>query len=86
LRDQGVNLVANALAHFTDHILSFFEMLRTELAFYIGCLNLRRLLIELREPICFPVPAPAGARKLSFSGVYAACLALSAGRGRRQRS
>jgi DNA mismatch repair ATPase MutS len=55
-------------------------MLRTELAFYVACLNLRRLLIELQEPTCFPVAAPAGERKLSFSGVYDACLALSAGR------
>jgi DNA mismatch repair ATPase MutS len=80
LRDQGVNLVANATAQSTDHILSFFEMLRTELAFYVGCLNLQRQLAGLREPTCFPVPAPAGERKLSFSGVYDACLALSAGR------
>jgi DNA mismatch repair ATPase MutS len=78
LRDQGVNLVANALAQATDHILSFFEMLRTELAFYIGCLNLHRQLVDMREPTCFP--APAGERKLSFSGVYDAGLALSAGR------
>jgi DNA mismatch repair ATPase MutS len=80
LRDQGVNLVANALAQSTDHILSFFEMLRTELAFYVGCLNLRRRLAELQEPTCFPIPAPAGERKLSCSGVYDASLALSAGR------
>ena len=39
LNDRGINLVANALAQSTDHILSFFSMLRTELAFYVGCLN-----------------------------------------------
>jgi DNA mismatch repair ATPase MutS len=80
LRDQGVNLVANALAQSTDHILSFFQMLRTELAFYIGCLNLQRQLTELREPTCLPVPTPAGERKLSCSGVYDVCLALTAER------
>ncbi len=80
LRDQGVNLVANALAQSTDHILSFFQMLRTELAFYIGCLNLQRQLLEMREPTCVPAPAPAGERKLSFSGLYDVCLALSAKR------
>ncbi len=42
LRDRGINLVANALARSSDHILSFFTMLRTELAFYLGCLNLHR--------------------------------------------
>jgi DNA mismatch repair ATPase MutS len=77
LRDQGVNLVANALAQSTDHILSFFQMLRTELAFYVGCLNLHRQLAEVQEPICLPVPAPYGHRKLSCAGLYDACLALS---------
>jgi hypothetical protein len=46
LNDQGVNLVANALAQSTDHILSFFNMLRTELAFYMGCLNLHAQLAK----------------------------------------
>ena len=78
LRDQGVNLVANALAQSTDHILSFFEMLRTELAFYIGCLNLRHRLTELGQPLCFPVPVGLGDRSLSFFGLYDVSLALSA--------
>ena len=33
LRDRALNLVANALAQSTDHILSYFNMLRSELAF-----------------------------------------------------
>jgi DNA mismatch repair ATPase MutS len=80
LRDQGINLVANALAQSTEHILSFLQMLRTELAFYIGCLNLQRQLVELGEPTCFPMPVAAGERKLSFRELYEVCLALSAGR------
>jgi DNA mismatch repair ATPase MutS len=80
LRDQGVNLVANALAQSCDHILSFFQMLRTELAFYIGCLNLQAKLSELQEPTCFPIPAPSGQRALSFSGLYNVSLGLTANR------
>jgi MutS-like protein len=80
LNDQGVNLVANALAQSTDHILSFFHMLRTELAFYVGCLNLHAHLGQLGEPICFPVPAAVGERKLSFSNLHDASLALSMGK------
>jgi DNA mismatch repair ATPase MutS len=79
LRDQGINLVANALAQSTDHILSFFEMLRTELAFYIGCLNLRGRLDELGQSTCFPCASPVGDRALSFSGLNDIALALSAG-------
>jgi DNA mismatch repair ATPase MutS len=52
-------------------------MLRTELAFYVGCLNLQRQLAALQEPICLPIPRPHGDRRLSCSGLYDACLALS---------
>ena len=77
LQDRGINLVANALAQSADHILSFFVMLRTELAFYLACVNLHRQLEAKRVPLCFPVPAPPGARKHSCVGLRDACLALS---------
>jgi MutS domain V len=77
LNARGINLVANALAQSTDHILSFFKMLRTELAFYIGCLNLQTFLRQMGEPTCLPVPSLAGQRKLSCSGLYDVSLALN---------
>jgi len=80
LNDQGLNLVANALAQSVDHILGFFQMLRTELAFYIGCLNLHRRLTALGEPVCLPVARPAGDGTLSFAGLYDPSLTLSMGR------
>lgn len=79
LKDRGINLVANALAQSTDHILSFFNMLRTELAFYIGCLNLHKRLAELEAPTSFPLPVPYSERKCSFTGLYDVCLALTLG-------
>ena len=80
LRDRGINLVANALAQSTDHILSFFDMLCTELAFYIGCLNVHDTLAALGAPICLPQPEPAGGRRQRCSGLYDVCLALRLGR------
>ena len=77
LEDRGVNLVANALAQSTDHILSFFNMLRTELAFYVGCLNLHGQLAQMGGPVSFPLPAAPGERSHSFKGIYDVCLALS---------
>jgi DNA mismatch repair ATPase MutS len=56
LRGRGINLAASALAQSTDHILSFFNMLRAELAFYVSCLNLHEQLVEKGEPTCFPDP------------------------------
>jgi DNA mismatch repair ATPase MutS len=81
LKDRGINLVANALAQSTDHILSFFTMLRTELAFYIGCLNLQGQLAQMEEPLCFPLPAAPGERRHAFLGLYDVCLALTMKQG-----
>lgn len=81
LKNRGLNLAANALAQSTDHILSFFTMLRTELAFYIGCLNLHGRLMQLGEPVAFPLPVAAGERRHAFRGLYDVCLALTMQRG-----
>jgi DNA mismatch repair ATPase MutS len=76
LNERGINLVANALAQSTDHILSFFHMLRAELAFYVGCLNLHDRLATKGEPTCFPLPVSSSERRHSFAGLYDVCLAL----------
>lgn len=77
LKDRGINLVANALAQSSDHIESFMNMLRVELAFYVGCLNLSAQLAQLREPTAFPVAAAAHERQHSFEELYDICLALT---------
>lgn len=77
LRDRGIVLVAKAAAQSADHIRDFFAMLRTELAFYVGCLNLYHRLTQKGECTCFPQPGPADDRRLSFRGLYDVCLALS---------
>ena len=77
LRDRGINLVANALAQSTDHVHSFFTMLRTELAFSIGCVNLHEQLTKKGEPTCFPLPMAPRQRRHSFRGLYDVCLSLS---------
>ncbi len=80
LKDKGISIVANALAQSNDHILSFFRMLRAELAFYVGCLNLHEKLAALGEPISFPQPAPCGGRRHHAFDLYDVCLALASGR------
>jgi len=80
LRDQGINLVANALGQSTDHVLSFFTMLRTELAFYVGCLNLHARLRHQGEPACLPRPFGLDQRNHEANELYDVCLALTMGR------
>lgn len=79
LNDVGLNFVANATAQSADHILGFFRMLRTELGFYIGCLNLCEKVTELAEPSCMPVPTMVGDRRLTIDGLYDLSLALNMG-------
>lgn len=76
MRHRAISGVAVALARSANHVLSFFKMVRTELAFYVGCLNLHGRLTGKEEPVCFPAPAPAGERKHRFSGLYDVCLSL----------
>ena len=77
LKGEGVNLVANALAQSADHINSFFTMLQTELAFYIGCLNLHEQLTQMGETTSFPSPLAKEQHKHSFEELYDACLTLT---------
>ena len=82
LTSRGLNTTSNALAQSAEHVRSFFAMLRTELGFYLGCLNLRARLTAKGAPVCFPdpdspVPAGAGHARMSARGVYDASLALS---------
>ncbi len=80
LRDRGLARVANSVAQAAEHIESFFHVLRWELAFYIGCINLQERLRQLNAPFAFPIPYPAPERHLNFSGLYDLCLALSMGK------
>ncbi len=77
LRGRGINLVANALAQSTDHILSFFQLLRAELGFYIGCLNLHEQLAARGEPICFPAAVAPGEPIFTARGLFDVALALN---------
>jgi DNA mismatch repair ATPase MutS len=77
LKARGINLVANALAQSTEHVLSFFNVLRVELGFHVACLNLHERLAAKGEPVCFPVVAGAGEAALSGRGLYDTCLSLS---------
>jgi hypothetical protein len=77
LNEKGITQVATLLGQSADYILNFFKSLRTELAFYVGCLNLHQALMDKKEPVCFPVPVNADQRKHSFTELYDVGLALS---------
>jgi hypothetical protein len=79
LRDRGLGLAANALAKSAEHVLSFFQMLRTELAFYVGCLNLNEKLLAMDAPFSYPDMADAESVRFRSRQLYDITLALTKG-------
>ena len=77
IRSRGIALAAGALGKSADHILSYFAQLRSELGFYVACLNLRDALDRTGSPTCLPEPGPAGEPTLRARGLYDICLRLS---------
>ena len=80
LRDRGVALVAGALGESVEHIRGFLVALRSELAFYVGCVNLHERLRRIGIPTCVPVPAAPESSELAFDGLCEPALALTIGR------
>ena len=68
--------MASALTESADHVLSFFNMLRLELGFYVGCLNLHARMASKQEPVCFPEPLRAGPWEFRCEGLFDICLSL----------
>lgn len=76
ISNRGLNLVANAAAQSADHIMSYFAMLRADLGFYVGCLNLHDRLEAKGEPTSFPEPSSWRPTELTSAGLYDVCLSL----------
>jgi MutS domain V len=79
MTNRGINLVANAAAQSSDHVTSYFTMLRAELGFYVSCLNLRDQLTATAQPVTFPDPSPWTAWELACTDLRDASLALRTG-------
>jgi hypothetical protein len=77
LRNRGIGLAANVLGQAANHVSDFFGMLRAELAFYIGCLNLHERLVQKGGVTCIPFPALPEEQRLTFRGLYDPALALT---------
>jgi len=75
IRDHGAAIVAARLGQSAQHVLSFFSMLRVELGFYVGCLNLRDQLAARGAPTVIPDALP-GESLLRARGLYDVSLRL----------
>jgi DNA mismatch repair ATPase MutS len=69
--------VVNALAQSVDHIQGFFEKLRAEVAFHVGCVNLHERLAAKGIPTRFPELLSADEAGFRARGLRDASLALT---------
>lgn len=76
LRDRGLQTVADSVGAAADQVIGYFTALRSELACYVGALNLTERLGHLGLPLCLPTPMPAGDEHFEASRLYDPCLAL----------
>jgi hypothetical protein len=80
LAGRAINDVANTVTQSAEHLQSFFGRLRTELGFYLGCLNLRDALTKRKVPTCFPVPTHIGTPRFQCRGLRDVGLCLTTGK------
>jgi hypothetical protein len=80
LRNRGLVLIVDALYQSAEHVLGFLRALRAELAFYLGCLNLREQLDRIGETVAFPRPSDEQ-RRFACRNLRDVCLALTIGHG-----
>lgn len=76
LRSRALTDVADAAAQAVAHIKDFFTMLRLELAFHVGCINLHDQLTTSGQPTCWPEATGETRRDLVARDLRDAGLAL----------
>jgi hypothetical protein len=79
LEGRGLSLICDAVYESGQHVLNFLKALRTELAFYLGCVNLKEQLDRIGEPVAFPDPQETQNR-FRCRNLRDVCLALTMGR------
>ncbi len=79
IKNRGLNEVANAVAQAAEHIDNFLKQLQTELAFYLGGLNLAETIRQTGMPLAFPEVFPREDARREARGLYDLSLMLASG-------
>lgn len=80
LAGRAINDIANTVTQSADHVQAFFGRLRTELGFYLGCVNLHERLTEAGVPTCLPIPTPIGPPQFGCRDLRDVALCLTSGK------
>ncbi len=79
IQDRGLLDVSKAVVQAAENMVDFFVQLKTEIAFYLGCVHLINHLRTLQLPLCVPDPLDPESRGMRFDGLYDVGLALEVG-------
>lgn len=79
-RNRAMNESVDVLAQSAEHVEHFFKLLRDELAFYVGCINLSDALSARNTPICFPTVHKEPGCGRVFRGLRDVSLSLLTGK------
>ncbi|MBB6671876.1 MutS-related protein [Cohnella nanjingensis] len=79
IEESALANVLRIVRRWIDETLIFFELLRFESSFYVGCVRLHATLAERGCEVAFPIPLHANERCLSFTGLYDPGLVLCNG-------
>ena len=76
-RDRAMTTSVNVMVGAAGHITDFLDALRSELAVYVGALNLHEKLQKKQVPLCIPVFPGTGKLQRSFRDLRDMSLALT---------
>ena len=75
-RDKAINETANVLAKVAENFQQFFEELKYELAFLVGCISLYENQDLLKLPTCFPNLLPQDETSIDIKEIYDISLSI----------
>lgn len=81
LRDRAIAEVASSAVDAVEALIDHFDLLRTEIAWYLGCVRLHARLVGLGMPVVIPEAVEASELALGCRGLYDVGLALHLGKG-----
>ncbi len=76
-RDRATSEATSILKQAAKSLEDFMSMLRNELAFYVGCINLMDKMRELSMPVCVPDMLSSDSNERVWQGLYDVSLALT---------
>ncbi len=78
MRARSISETARIVSESAENVLGFIDRLKEEIAFYLGCLNLKKQLNSIGASTSFPVPVKDSGSGTVYEGIYDLALCIRA--------